>query len=135
MFSIGVGNYRLSELQEVASEPKCSHVLTLTAYDQITAILTQIQKSACEGQAIHHYIITVAHLLLRSTFITGSQMVFNISDVRVLFFFKYLSIFVVFVSVIDMIIVFVAAVDADLSSPSPTVVRWLSVRIRFCMVD
>ena len=51
MFAIGVGNYNLKELKAVASDPICSHVLTLTSFDHIQSILTEIQKSACEGES------------------------------------------------------------------------------------
>ena len=51
MFAVGVGNYYLGELKVVASDPICSHVLTLTSFDHIQSILTEIQKSACEGES------------------------------------------------------------------------------------
>ena len=51
MFAIGVGNYNLDELTAVASEPVCSHVLTLTSFDYIESIVTEIQKSTCEGES------------------------------------------------------------------------------------
>ena len=51
VFAVGVGNYNLMELQAVASDPNCSHVMTLTSFDHIQSILTQIQKSACEGES------------------------------------------------------------------------------------
>ena len=51
MFAVGVGNYNLDELKVVASDPICSHVLTLTSFDHIQSILTEIQKSACEGES------------------------------------------------------------------------------------
>ena len=51
MFAVGVGNYNLNELKLVASDPICSHVLTLTSFDHIQSILTEIQKSACEGES------------------------------------------------------------------------------------
>ena len=50
MFAVGVGNYNLAELRVVASEPVCSHVLTLTSFDHIKSIVTEIQKSTCEGE-------------------------------------------------------------------------------------
>ena len=51
VFAVGVGNYNLRELQAVASDPICSHVLTLTSFDQIQSLLTEIQKSACGGES------------------------------------------------------------------------------------
>ena len=51
VFAVGVGNYNLNELKLVASDPICSHVLTLTSFDHIQSILTEIQKSACEGES------------------------------------------------------------------------------------
>ena len=51
VFAVGVGNYNLNELKVVASDPICSHVLTLTSFDHIQSILTEIQKSACEGES------------------------------------------------------------------------------------
>ena len=51
MFAVGVGNYNVKELKAVASDPICSHVLTLTSFDNILSILTEILKSACEGES------------------------------------------------------------------------------------
>ena len=50
VFAVGVGNYYLEELKAVASDPICSHVLTLTSFDHIKSIVTEIQKSTCEGE-------------------------------------------------------------------------------------
>lgn len=49
VFAIGVGNYRESELKAVASDPVCTHVLTLTAFDKIHSIVTEIQKGTCQA--------------------------------------------------------------------------------------
>ncbi|XP_076454778.1 uncharacterized protein LOC143289620 [Babylonia areolata] len=49
VFAIGVGGYYLAELQAVASDPICSHVFTLDAFDKIDSIITEIQKSTCEA--------------------------------------------------------------------------------------
>ncbi|KAK7095220.1 uncharacterized protein [Littorina saxatilis] len=49
VFAVGVGGYRLNELQAAASDPICSHVLTLISFDHIQAILDGIQKSTCEA--------------------------------------------------------------------------------------
>ena len=51
VFAVGVGNYYLGELKVVASDPICSHVLTLTFFKYIQSILNEIQKSACEGES------------------------------------------------------------------------------------
>ncbi|KAK7495804.1 hypothetical protein BaRGS_00013024 [Batillaria attramentaria] len=52
VFAVGVGGYRLAELQGVASEPICSHVFTLQDFSVIQSILTEIQKSACEARTV-----------------------------------------------------------------------------------
>ncbi|XP_070177038.1 uncharacterized protein [Littorina saxatilis] len=49
VFAVGVGGYYLRELQAAASDPICTHVLTLTSFHDIQSILTDIQKSACEA--------------------------------------------------------------------------------------
>ncbi|XP_076455177.1 uncharacterized protein LOC143289866 [Babylonia areolata] len=49
VFAIGVGGYRLAELQAVASDPICSHIFPLDAFDKIDSIITEIQKSTCEA--------------------------------------------------------------------------------------
>ena len=65
MFAVGVGNYNLAELRVVASEPVCSHVLTLTSFDHIQSILTEIQKSACEGESVQIKCIVYTNLSTR----------------------------------------------------------------------
>lgn len=52
IYAVGIGGYYLPELQAVASQPVCSHVFTLDKFSYITAILTEIQKSTCEGQQL-----------------------------------------------------------------------------------
>ncbi|KAK7095217.1 hypothetical protein V1264_006656 [Littorina saxatilis] len=49
VFAVGVGGYNLRELRAAASDPICSHVLTLSSFDHIQAIRDGIQKSACEA--------------------------------------------------------------------------------------
>nr|KAG5705795.1 hypothetical protein BaRGS_027454 [Batillaria attramentaria] len=52
VFAIGVGNYNLKELQDVASDPICSRVFTLPHFSVIQSILTEIQTSACEASIV-----------------------------------------------------------------------------------
>eukprot|EP00745_Piridium_sociabile_P017600 TRINITY_DN26383_c0_g1_i20.p1 TRINITY_DN26383_c0_g1~~TRINITY_DN26383_c0_g1_i20.p1 ORF type:complete len:321 (+),score=64.80 TRINITY_DN26383_c0_g1_i20:176-1138(+) len=52
VFAVGVGSYNLPELQAVASHPVCSHVLTLTDFQQIHSIIDEIQQSACKASHI-----------------------------------------------------------------------------------
>ncbi|KAK7089856.1 hypothetical protein V1264_025038 [Littorina saxatilis] len=49
VFAVGVGNYNRRELKAAASEPICSHVLTLTSFDHIQSIIAEIQKSTCDA--------------------------------------------------------------------------------------
>ncbi|KAK7095218.1 uncharacterized protein [Littorina saxatilis] len=49
VFVVGVGGYRLNELHAVASDPICSHVLTLNSFSDIQSILTEIQRSVCDA--------------------------------------------------------------------------------------
>ncbi|KAK7105718.1 uncharacterized protein [Littorina saxatilis] len=49
LFSIGVGGYDLAELKAMSSNPKCSHVFTLSQFSEIDSIITEIQRSTCKA--------------------------------------------------------------------------------------
>ncbi|KAK7487970.1 hypothetical protein BaRGS_00020715 [Batillaria attramentaria] len=49
LFAVGIGGYDLSELMDVASDPKCSHVFTLEDFSQMDSILYEIQTSTCKA--------------------------------------------------------------------------------------
>jgi len=51
VFAVAVGgNIYEEELRTIASEPKCSHVYFLAAFNDITAFTNQIMNGACKGR-------------------------------------------------------------------------------------
>ncbi|XP_025091100.1 uncharacterized protein LOC112562218 [Pomacea canaliculata] len=52
VFALGIGNYRLSELQAIASQPVCSHVFTLTDFSLINSIIYEIKRSTCQAPKV-----------------------------------------------------------------------------------
>ena len=52
VFAVGVGRYNEKELIAVASDPVCTHMLLLQDFTHIQSIVTEIQKSTCEGMSL-----------------------------------------------------------------------------------
>ncbi|XP_025091098.1 uncharacterized protein LOC112562217 isoform X1 [Pomacea canaliculata] len=52
VFALGIGNYKLSELKAIASQPVCSHVFTLTDFSIINSIIYEIKRSTCQAPKV-----------------------------------------------------------------------------------
>lgn len=49
LFTIGIGDINEMELNEVASDPNCTHVFFLTQFSEIDSLVYEIKKAACRG--------------------------------------------------------------------------------------
>lgn len=49
LFTIGIGDVNEMELNEVASDPNCTHVFFLTQFSEIDSLVYEIKKAACRG--------------------------------------------------------------------------------------
>uniref|UniRef100_A0A194ANW2 VWFA domain-containing protein n=1 Tax=Pinctada fucata TaxID=50426 RepID=A0A194ANW2_PINFU len=59
MFSVGVGSrVNQNELSTIATSPDCTHVFTVTNYEEIKAIKEEIQKSSCQAPVYIKYNVT-----------------------------------------------------------------------------
>ncbi|XP_061188685.1 uncharacterized protein LOC133196852 [Saccostrea echinata] len=49
LFAIGIGNINEEELNEVASNPNCTHVFFITEFSDIDTLVYEIKKAACRA--------------------------------------------------------------------------------------
>ena len=55
IFTIGIGNINRYEMLAVASSPNCMHFYSLSSYNEIDAIISEIQRDACQGKKSFHW--------------------------------------------------------------------------------
>ena len=59
IFALGIGGYKIEELNAAANDPDCTHMFLLQSFNEIDSILYQIRRSACTGKyiiLIHHFV-------------------------------------------------------------------------------
>ena len=49
IFALGIGGYKIEELNAAANDPDCTHMFLLQSFNEIDSILYQIRRSACTG--------------------------------------------------------------------------------------
>lgn len=52
VFSIGVGSAKVSELNQMATDPDSQHVFVVNNFDALTQIKGELAKKACEGKGL-----------------------------------------------------------------------------------
>lgn len=50
LFTIGIGNVNEQELNEIASDPNCTHIFFISEFSEIDSLVYEIKKAACRGK-------------------------------------------------------------------------------------
>lgn len=56
MVAVGVGNYKQSELELIATDP-AKHVLTTTDFSKLVTLVKQLRKQTCESKCLKVFIV------------------------------------------------------------------------------